>query len=243
MSFWEYVLLFLSVLLGGGAGLLMRRNQPAVLRLLLSFGGSYILGIAALHLLPGIFAAGQPSAGIWLLLGFFIQMLLEQFSRGVEHGHVHTHSHASTNYGLQILLGLCLHAFIEGMPLSGYTEFQESAGHMHEGNHLLYSIVIHNPPASFALVVLLIQSHFSRGFIIGSLLLFSAMSPLGALLAERFIVSPTALNQVMAVVVGSFLHISTTILFEGDDNTQHLISWRKMVAILAGSGLALLTLG
>lgn len=242
MNAWQYALLFLSVLLGGGAGLFLRRNEPVLLRLLLSFGGAYILGIAALHLLPGVFAAGHPSAGLWLLLGFFIQMLLEQFSRGVEHGHIHTHSHAPTNYGLQILLGLCLHAFIEGMPLSGYTAFQEATGHVHEANHLLYSILIHNPPASFALVVLLVQSHFSRRFIIGSLLLFSAMSPLGALVAQRFILDPLALNRIMAVVVGSFLHISTTILFEGDDR-QHHISWRKMLAIAAGSGIALLTLG
>ena len=243
MSTWEYLLLFLSVLLGGGIALVLRRNRPDALRLLLSFSGAYILGIAALHLLPAIFSSGEKTTGLWLLLGFFVQLLLEQLSRGVEHGHIHAHGEASAGFGLQILLGLCLHSLIEGMPLGSYAHLHEGSGHLTGNiNHLLYGIILHKAPAAFALVILLLQSKFNNAFIGGSLLIFAAMSPLGALLAEKMIESETALHHIMAVVTGSFLHISTTILFEADITHQHLISWRKLLVIIAGFGLSILTL-
>lgn len=239
MTVWEYVLLFLSVLLGGGAALYIRRHQPLTLRLLLSFSGAYILSIAALHLLPGIFADGESNIGLWLLLGFFIQIVLEQFSLGVEHGHVHAHAHARAGYGIQILIGLCLHSFIEGMPLSGYLHLHEQGG---EINHLLYGIILHKAPAAFALGILLVQSDYRRRFVIVSLVIFSLMSPLGAFIGEQFIVSPLALQRIMALVVGSFLHISTTILFEAEGARRHQISWRKLLAMAAGLFVALLTM-
>lgn len=239
MTIWEYVLLFSSVLLGGGIALYIRRHQPLILRLLLSFSGAYILSIAALHLLPGIFIGGHSEMGLWLLLGFFIQIILEQLSRGVEHGHVHAHVHARTGYGIQILIGLCLHSFIEGMPLSGYPHLHEHSGHI---NHLLYGIILHKAPAAFALGILLSQSDYSRRFVITSLVIFALMSPLGALTGEQLIVSSIALQRIMALVVGSFLHISTTILFEAEGARQHQISWRKLLAMAAGLGVALLTM-
>ena len=243
MAAWEYTLLFTSVLLGGLTAYFIRRHYPARLALLLSFSGAYILGIAALHLLPAAFSQSGRHPGLWLLLGFFIQLLLEQFSRGVEHGHVHAHRHASTGFGVQILIGLCLHSFIEGMPLSGYSYMHDHGQSAGTVNHLLFGIILHKVPAAFALVILLIQSGFRRSFILSSLLLFAAMSPLGAWLAEQWIQDEEALTNIMAVVIGSFLHISTTILFEADSTHQHTISWRKLLSIILGFGIAILTLG
>lgn len=243
MGLWEYAILFLSVLLGGGIALRLGKNMPHSLRLLLSFSGAYILGIAAIHLLPGIFSNGNRTMGLWLLLGFFIQLLLEQLSGGVEHGHIHPHKNASAGFGIQILIGLCLHAFIEGMPLSNYPHFHngEAVAAGEHVNHLLFGIILHKAPAAFALVILLQQSNFPRRFIGTSLVVFSLMSPLGAFLANFWITAPQTLQAIMAVVVGSFLHISTTILFEADDNRQHTVSIFKLLAIIGGFGIALLT--
>ena len=44
-------------------------------------------------------------------------------------------------------------------------------------------------------------------------------------------------NRIMGVVIGIFLHISTTILFEASDD--HKFNLRKTVAVLIGVGLAL----
>ena len=243
MSFWEYLLLFLSVILGGGVAFQLKTYDKKHLGLVLSFSGSYLLGITVLHLMPGVFSHAEPSFGIWVLVGFFIQLLLEQLSRGVEHGHVHAHQHASGGFAIQVMLGLCLHAFIEGLPLSNYSEFH--AHHhevVHSHNHLLYGIVLHKAPAAFALVILLLLSKFSKKTVFISLIVFASMSPLGALITSQIQFSEQLLTSLIAVVIGSFLHISTTILFEADDTHQHKISWRKMAVIVLGTGIALLTL-
>ena len=243
MSIWEYILLFLSVVLGGGLALLFKTYEKRVLSLVLSFSGSYLLGITVLHLMPGVFSHPETSIGMWVLVGFFIQLLLEQLSIGVEHGHIHAHKHASASFAIQVMLGLCLHAFLEGLPLSSYPDFHahhHDAGHNH--NHLLYGIILHKAPAAFALVILLMLSKFNRKVVILSLIIFASMSPLGALIMEYVQFSEELLTSLIAIVIGSFLHISTTILFEADDTHQHKVSWKKMLVILLGIGIALLTL-
>jgi zinc and cadmium transporter len=45
-------------------------------------------------------------------------------------------------------------------------------------------------------------------------------------------------NRIMGVVIGIFLHISTTILFESSED--HKFNLRKMIAVLIGVGIALI---
>jgi hypothetical protein len=45
-------------------------------------------------------------------------------------------------------------------------------------------------------------------------------------------------NKIMGIVIGIFLHISTTILFES--SVDHKVSKRKMIAVLCGIGIALI---
>ncbi|MDX1943144.1 MAG: ZIP family metal transporter [Saprospiraceae bacterium] len=241
MAIWQYIALFLTVLAGGGLALQLKKYNPANLRLVLSFSGSYILGISILHLMPGVYAQADTRAGLWILLGFFIQLLLEQLSKGIEHGHVHVHEHGRFAYS--IMLGLCLHAFIEGLPLSNYTEFHQlHHGIGHDDNHLFYGIILHKAPAAFALAILLLWSKAKLSVIWISLTIFAAMSPLGAFIASLFKINLEIVTNLVALVIGSFLHISTTILFEADDSHQHRIAWKKMIVILAGLSIAILTL-
>lgn len=243
MLLWEYFALFMAVLIGGGVGLYLRRAQRTALQLVLSFSGAYILGITALHLMPTVFLEKDEHIGLWILLGFFIQLLLEQLSWGVEHGHVHGHHHENRSFAYQVMLGLSLHAFIEGMPLSNYAEFHELFhGHEHGSNHLLLAIILHKAPAAFALVVVLITAHCSLRLVITCLIVFASMSPLGAFLASQLALDPGTVARLVAIVIGSFLHISTTILFEADDTHQHQISWKKLAVILGGLGISLLTI-
>ena len=44
-------------------------------------------------------------------------------------------------------------------------------------------------------------------------------------------------NRIMGVVIGIFLHISTTIMFES--SSDHKFTVRKMIAVLLGIGIAL----
>jgi len=91
MGIWEYGLLFVSVVGGGVLAFRFSGSAQQALKLALSFSGAYILGITIMHLMPGVFDQGGQAASFWILAGFFLQLLLEQLSRGVEHGHVHAH--------------------------------------------------------------------------------------------------------------------------------------------------------
>jgi zinc transporter ZupT len=241
MGIWQYVLLLSSALVGGGLALWSSERVRGYLPTLLSFSGAYLLAIAALELIPEVFSEPASEAGVWLLLGFFVQLLLEGFSQGVEHGHVHVHKEANYGYAVQVMIGLGLHAFLEGMPLG--TQAHLHAGqvaHLH-GDHLLFGIVLHKLPAAFALGLLLQGSDYPRRVIWGCLLVFGLLSPLGSVVGELVSIDPVWRVRILAIVVGSFLHISTTILFEADGSRGHGISLRKFVVIVLGMAVAYFT--
>lgn len=242
MSFWEYLILFISVIAGGTFAFYLKSYNKNSLQLVLSFSGSYILGITVLHLMPSVFSLNPHTTGYWIIGGFLIQLLMERLSAGIEHGHIHAHEKGQKHIAIPIMLGLCLHAFIEGLPLSYYPEFHDAIhSGEHEHQHLFYGIILHKIPAAFALVLLLILSKLPKGFIFSCLFIFAMMSPLGAYLATLISFDTKAISNLVALVIGSFLHISTTILFEVDNTHHHKISWTKFLIILTGMGMALFT--
>ena len=99
MSIWEYLALFLSVLFGGAVALVFKGLNKTIVKLVVPFTGAYILGITVLHLLPIVYSDHNHLIGLYILVGFFIQIGLDQFSKGIEHGHIH----APGSSGLQDL--------------------------------------------------------------------------------------------------------------------------------------------
>lgn len=246
MVLWQYLLLFSSVLIGGGLAWRFNGRDDKIrkdyLPLLLSFSGAYLLGIAAMELMPTVFSNPKYHTGIWLLGGFFVQLLLEGLSQGVEHGHVHAHKQEGHRYALSVMVGLGLHALLEGLPLGAVESLGSGHHHDHtDESHLLIGIVLHKIPAAFALALLLLHSGYKRTFVLACLLIFAVLSPLGALLGEVISIDPVWTNRVLALVVGSFLHISTTIIFEADGGRGHGISPKKFVVVVAGMAVAYFT--
>ncbi|MNI33943.1 ZIP Zinc transporter [compost metagenome] len=130
------------------------------------------------------------------------------------------------------MISLCLHAFLEGMPLA-----------KEQHNELIFGISLHHIPAAFALASILMQNHFKKGSIMLYLIIFAVMAPLGFYvsvgLSNGSIGGIDAyFNKIMGIVIGIFLHISTTILFES--SADHKINTRKMIAVLLGIGVALI---
>jgi zinc transporter ZupT len=100
------------------------------IQLLLTFSGAYLLAISLLHLIPELFSNKNiTSIGLLVLTGFLIQIILEFFSQGIEHGHLHKENHIT----FSVLISLCLHALLEGIPLAGDLH--------HHHNSLLTGIV------------------------------------------------------------------------------------------------------
>src|SRR5690606_8957646 len=118
MEIWKFAILFFSAFLGGLSIFSVKNDKSQLLKLILSFSGAYLFAITVLHLIPEAYTGpDKHEIGIYILLGFLLQIFLEQFSQGIEHGHIHHHHHGHAfPYG--ILISLCLHAFLEGMPLA-----------------------------------------------------------------------------------------------------------------------------
>lgn len=231
MESWKLIILFASAFLGGSAVFLFKKDNTQRLKLILSFSGAYLFAITVLHLIPEVYIGGDKQVGLYILFGFILQILMEQFSEGIEHGHIHKHSHEHYAFPYGIMLSLCLHAFLEGMPLA-----------QGEHNELVFGIALHHIPAAFALGSVLIQNRISRNSIIVFLIIFASMCPLGYSLSYGIGHGLGNINayfdRIMGVVIGIFLHISTTILFES--SVDHKFNRRKIVAVLLGVGIALM---
>jgi len=231
MEIWKLALLFGGAFFGGLGIFLFKRDNTQRLKLILSFSGAYLFAITVLHLIPEVYHTTDHMIGLFVLGGFLLQILMEQFSEGIEHGHIHKHKHEHYVFPFGIMISLCLHALLEGMPLA--------AG---EHNELVFGISLHHIPAAFALGSVLIQSGIKKQGIILYLAIFAIMSPLGYFLS--FQISQGSIGhiesyfgRIMGVVIGIFLHISTTILFES--SVDHKFNLKKLIAVLAGVAIAL----
>ncbi len=225
------LILFFAAFLGGISVFMFQFKDEKKFKLLLSFSGSYLFAICVLHLIPEIFAEGNTSAGMFILLGFFLQLLLEFLSGGIEHGHIHNHK-TSRKIPIAVMLGLCLHAMVEGMP------FGQDFDNESLLKPLLAGIVLHKAPIAFVFMSFIIKGELNIFKSVGLLLLFALMSPLGILMSNLPFINTLSLNQLLAVVVGIFLHVSTTILFESSDN--HRFNFYKFIIIIFGAALAFL---
>ncbi|HMG15724.1 MAG TPA: hypothetical protein VK590_09765, partial [Saprospiraceae bacterium] len=110
MSILENILLIGSILIVGTIALFVRSKVSNLSRVWLCFSGAFLVSITFLHLFPIIFQVQSDKIGIWIIAGFFGQLILEQFSSGIEHGHLHLHHHkGSYALAFQIMIGLCVH--------------------------------------------------------------------------------------------------------------------------------------
>ena len=243
--FTDSILLFISTLL---AGLLAYRLQKIVkgdtLQYILVFAGSYLLGVTVVHILPELFeeSSSFTFTGIFILIGFFLQKVLEYFTAGVEHGHMHksVSEHHHHNPTIMLLAGLCLHSLLEGTLLGHPTHHH----HVGEDSHaILLGILLHKIPAAFALMSVLSCQYKKQGFPIFALVLFALATPLGVLFSEQAMLhqwlSTSFTQALFAIVSGSFLHISTTIFFENSPG-EHQFGAVRMLISLLGAGLAVM---
>ncbi|MEY2904201.1 MAG: hypothetical protein RJA52_217 [Bacteroidota bacterium] len=234
MNVFEILILIFSVLAGGSLIFLFGQISPNKFKPILSFSGAFVLGIAILHLLPEVYESQGKMAGVWILAGFLVQLFLDQFTSGVEHGHVHSHFKKGSNLALKIMIGLSVHSLIEGIPMS-------NIGANEEFQHFFWGIVVHKVPAAIALTSVMFISGIKKSLILICLAIFSLMTPIGGFLGEIIKEKGEVFEIITAIVVGSFFHISTTILYETDEDTHHSFSIKKFIFLLSGFALSFLT--
>ena len=224
----SYFLLIASVLVGSLLVFIIK-PQKKIVRLLLAFSGAYLLSVTILHLLPEVYieTSDYKKIGIFILIGIIIQSVLESFSKGAEHGHIHIHSDGK-KFPKLLFISLCLHAFSEGLPIHNADD------------NLLWAIVVHKIPIAIVLTTFLINTKYSKKVVYSFLAAFALMSPLGVLIGDKILFFTTYATEITAFIIGVFLHISTIILFESTEN--HKFNLQKFIAILLGILLTIFTL-
>ena len=160
-----YLILFGAVVIGYIIASLLKTKEMKQMSIYLAFSGAFLLAVTIFELLPEVFANPSKTIGIYILAGIMLQICLEFFSKGAEHGHVHLHS-KDKRFPWLLFISLSIHAFLEGFPIS-------------EENNLLIGIVVHKIPIAIILSFFFIKANYSKTITILFLLFFAMMSPLG----------------------------------------------------------------
>jgi len=220
----NYILPLVSVLLGYGIALFLKPTNKSNLKLLLAFSGAFLLSMTVMHLLPEVYESSHheghnhnDSIGIFIMLGILFQIILEFFSKGAEHGHVHGHSEIH-KMPWALFISLCLHAFLEGFPVS----------HHHD---LAIGIAIHHLPIAIILTSFFVNAHLNKTVIFIFMVSFALMTPLGTVASQYLIFLNDYYTQITAVVIGILFHISSTIIFETSENHKFNIAKISMIVL------------
>jgi zinc transporter ZupT len=193
-------------------------------RLLLSFSGAFLLGITLFELFPEVFAEIKGrQTGVFIALGILLQIVLEFFSRGAEHGHIH-HKADQSGFSGMLFLSLGIHAFLEGIPLV-------------QNPDVVWGISIHKIPVALIFGSFLLSSGRAPIQSWGIIAVFALMTPLGAVFGNLPVLQQVY-PYLLALVIGMILHVSTIILFES--SKDHAVNLKRFGVIVLGMFLAYL---
>ena len=221
-AYLPFILPLFSVLLGYVVALFIKPKAKKNLKLLLAFSGSFLLSLTVMHLLPDLYLNQNPSIGLFIMLGILFQIVLEYFSKGAEHGHVHGHDKL-TKMPWLLFISLCIHAFLEGFPV----------GHQHK---LALGIAIHHFPIAIILTTFFINAELNKKALFLFMILFAITTPLGTLVSGILPVIKNHYTEITALVIGILFHISSTIIFESSEG--HKFNIAKISMIVLGIAIA-----
>jgi zinc transporter ZupT len=220
----NYILPLLSVLLGFSIAFWLEPKDKKNLKLLLAFSGAFLLSLTVMHLLPDVYNSKNIRVGFFIMIGILFQIILEFFSKGAEHGHVHGHD-KMTQMPWLLFISLCIHALLEGFPV----------GKHHD---LALGIAIHHLPIAIILTTFFIHAELNKTALILFMLTFAIMTPLGTLVSHTFPILNDYYSEITAIVIGILFHISSTIIFESSEG--HKFNIAKISMIVLGIVLACL---
>jgi len=221
-AYFPFLLPLFSVLIGYGFALFIKPKAKKNLKLLLAFSGSFLLSLTVMHLIPDIYIDNNSNIGLFIMLGILFQIVLEFFSKGAEHGHVHGHDKLQKMPWL-LFISLCIHAFLEGFPV----------GHQHK---LALGIAIHHFPIAIILTTFFINAELNKKALFLFMILFAIMTPLGTVISEIIPVFSNYYTEITAIVIGILFHISSTIIFESSEG--HKFNIAKISMIVLGIAIA-----
>ena len=213
----NYLLPLISVFLGYGIAIFIKPQNKNNIKLLLAFSGSFLLSITLIHLLPEVYESKTKNIGLFIMFGILFQIVLEFFSQGAEHGHVHGHDKMN-QIPFLLFTSLCIHALLEGLPVSQH-------------NDLAVGIAIHHLPIAIILTTFFINAGLNKTAIFVFMATFAIMTPLGTVLSNELNILSEYYSEITAVVIGILFHISTTIIFESSEGHKFNIAKVSMIML------------
>ena len=241
MNYSIIVILFTSVLAIGVFADLFQKKIQQFTKYIIPLSIAFVLALICTHILPELFHEDDHSIGVYLLLGFVFQIILELLSKGIEHGHVHAPEKKNgITVIISLMIGLSLHSYNEGMPLIA---IDNHSNHIHEHSHSItnstnsvYFIMIlaHKLPIAAILMIFFLTAINKRWVRYSLLILFAATAPLGAI-TGYFITQIDVhgiFNILLAISTGMLLHITTLLIFE--DHHHQKDKWRNIALISGG---------
>lgn len=213
----NYLLPLFSVLIGYIIALFLKPKSKTNLKLLLAFSGAFLLSLTVMHLLPDVYKSSNPTIGLFIMAGILFQIILEFFSQGAEHGHVHGHEKIVQIPWL-LFFSLCIHAFLEGFPVN----------HHH---NLALGIAIHHLPIAIILTTFFVHSELNKYAIFAFMISFAIMTPLGTVVSDYLPFLNEYYTEITAVVIGILFHISSTIIFESSEGHKFNIAKISMIIL------------
>ncbi len=218
-----YLLPILGVLISFAFVFIVKPQNKENFKLLLAFSGAFLLALTIFELFPSVYEkSNSKTVGVFVMLGILLQIFLEFFSKGAEHGHVHLDSEKS-DFPWLLFLSLSIHSFLEGFPIEKH-------------DTIIYGILIHKIPIAIILSIFLLNSKIKLAHALFFIVLFSLMTPLGSYVAANFEFATNYYAPITSLVIGVFLHISTVILFESSEG--HKFNLRKLIVIVLGIVIA-----
>jgi zinc transporter ZupT len=227
----DYVVLISAVVIGAGIAYFFQNNSKFSKKLLM-FSAGLLLAITVLDMFPSLYIDGGLNAGIWIIIGVGIQLILEGLSKGIEHGHLHNYDHHTDSViPISVMLGLFIHSFLEGTPLEVHHLHNHDVHdhHIHSSN-ILWALSIHKVSETIVLSTFLFSLHIKRIYAFSILILFAVSAPVGAFLGS--FLDPDIYPKLLGIVAGIFLHISSVIIFES--NEKHSLNWQKLLLVFSG---------
>lgn len=205
------------------------------LSVLMLFSGAFLLTVTLTGILPH--AVEDSNSFIWLFvgLGYVLQMLMDVFTKGAEHGHIHGNEKIKV---APLFIALFIHAFLEGMPLAFLIKKDITLINYFIG------LAMHEVPAAFILAYLL-KRNLSNRLIMWLLIgLYSFAIPLGYLMGSSIkkfsFYTDSFKNYILAICSGILLHIATTVISE--NFKHHSFNKKKWLAFSLGLIVALISL-
>ncbi|NCO58635.1 MAG: hypothetical protein COW73_11075 [Nitrospirae bacterium CG18_big_fil_WC_8_21_14_2_50_70_55] len=223
---YQAALIFAIALAAGWAPLWIHWHGEG-LRLVVSMAAGIFFGAAFLHMIPEATELVGHAVGAYLLAGFLLLYLAENFVLGG--GCAHGEGCDYHQLGLVSFFGLSIHSLVEGIALGT----SSAVGGL--GMVVFVAILGHKAPETFTLASLLLHGHYSRRRVVLLVAGISATVPVGvaiATLLQRQIPA-TAMGALVALSAGTFLHIAT------DDMLPHVHEHkegrgRALAALLVG---------